>query len=83
LQNDTLNFIWAFGPKDGMAYHLGRRGTVAVNPLDPPYPSVDVSKFGSWKLTVDMAMPNKSFAYWCTIHSKPKFTGKQHLVGVR
>lgn len=49
---------------------MGVRGSVAVNPLDPPYPAVDVSSFKSWKLTVNQAMPapEKSFSYWCSIH---------------
>lgn len=65
-----------------MHYHYETRGSLAVNPLDPPYPDVDVSEFVSWKLTVDQDMLNKSFTYWCTIHSHPKFEGKNHVVGV-
>jgi len=79
-----LNFIWAFGPQEELSYHHGSRGSVAVNPLDPPYPARDASEFESWKLTVDMAMLNKSFSYWCTIHTNPKINGngKKHVVGV-
>lgn len=44
------------GPQDGMSYHFGVRGSVAANPLDPPYPAVDVSSFESWKLTVNQNM---------------------------
>jgi dimethyladenosine transferase 1 len=83
ITNDTISMIWAIGNTDDVTYHLGKRGTIAVNILDPPSPPVDVSSFKNWQLTVDMAMPNKSYSYWCTIYKSPKFSGKNHIVGFR
>lgn len=84
ITNDTLSLIWALGETDELTYHLGERGTTAVNLLDPPQPSVDISEFESWKMTVNIEMPSeKSYAYWCTIYRGPQFKGKTHLVGFR
>jgi len=81
ISEDSTYFIWSYGETDDIQYHGVNRGQSAVNILDPPMPPVDVSSFERWDVKRRMVMPANDTSYFCTIHKRPKFEGKHHIVG--